>query len=309
MRAVQTIIAQYSQEVSLLPVNKIKEGKKERGADKSEQHENVEEVKRLRLASLRTCKSLQVFYFGWSWYSVVVVDIVAAAATSHVIKLWAERKDAVSMNSGHVTWLGLKLQLYLCTRLYSGHDLVDEYSHILQCKAWLNEVHSVFPCNSLVGSVKVFIHPTCVTCQVNKNFENVFTQAAFCSPPPSTDCAQGLPDRPVPGEDAEDPGRHQGQVPAVPVQPALQDPPPVAHVPVGRHAPRCPQLAVPQHHRSPGAGDRRGKVSPPPRPPPTPTSPPTDSGSAGVSQTLTLKLFFSPRCPGLLRLSCDCGWI
>lgn len=99
-------------------------------------------------------------------------------------------------------------------------------------------------------------------------------QASFLSPSPATDSTQGLPDRPVAGEDAEDPGRHQGQVPALPVQPALQDPPPVAHVPVCRHAPRRPQLAVPQHHSRPGAGCRRGTVNSPCSPPHPPQPPP-----------------------------------
>lgn len=49
MRAVQTIIAQYSQEVSVLLVFGGTPGNKERGTDKTEQHKK--EVKKLRLAS------------------------------------------------------------------------------------------------------------------------------------------------------------------------------------------------------------------------------------------------------------------
>ena len=77
------------------------------------------------------------------------------------------------------------------------------------------------------------------------------------SPSLSADCTEGLPHRPVTGQDPAHPGCHQGQVGSVAVQPPHQDPPPVAHVPVCCHAARRPQLAVPQHHCSAGAGHRR----------------------------------------------------
>lgn len=83
-------------------------------------------------------------------------------------------------------------------------------------------------------------------------------QTAFLS----SDSAQGLPHRPVEGEDVEHPGCNQREVPAVPVQPSLQDPPPVTHVPVRCHARRCPQLAVPQHYRGTGTRGRRGTINP-----------------------------------------------
>lgn len=83
-------------------------------------------------------------------------------------------------------------------------------------------------------------------------------QTAFLS----SDSLQGLPHRPVEGEDVEHPGCNQREVHAVPVQPSLQDPPPVTHVPVRCHARRRPQLAVPQHHRGTGTGGRRGTVNP-----------------------------------------------
>lgn len=76
------------------------------------------------------------------------------------------------------------------------------------------------------------------------------TQSTFA------DIPKGLPDRPVPGQNPPHPDCHPGEVHIVAVQPSLQDPPPVTHVPVCRHAARRPQLAVPEHHRSAGSRHR-----------------------------------------------------
>lgn len=80
----------------------------------------------------------------------------------------------------------------------------------------------------------------------------------------SADFAEGFPHRPVTRQDAAHPGSNPREVRPVTVQPPLQDPPPVAHVPVCCHAPGRPQLAVPQHHCSTGTGHRRhaGTVNP-----------------------------------------------
>lgn len=80
----------------------------------------------------------------------------------------------------------------------------------------------------------------------------------------SLDFTKGLPHWPVTGQDPAHPGSNPREVCTVTVQPPLQDPPPVAYVPVCCHAARRPQLAVPQHHCSTGTGHWRhaGTVSP-----------------------------------------------
>lgn len=70
----------------------------------------------------------------------------------------------------------------------------------------------------------------------------------------SPDITQGVPHRPVSGKDAPHPGCNPWKVCPVAVQPPLQDPPPVAHVPFCCYGARCPQLAVPQHYSGTGPG-------------------------------------------------------
>lgn len=80
----------------------------------------------------------------------------------------------------------------------------------------------------------------------------------------SADFTEGLPHRSVTGQDPAHPGRNPRQVCTFAVKPPLQDPPPVAHVPVRCHAAGRSQLAVPQHHCGTGAGHWRhaGTVNP-----------------------------------------------
>lgn len=91
-------------------------------------------------------------------------------------------------------------------------------------------------------------------------YQHTLTQLIFLA----ADFTEGLPHWPVTGQDPAHPGCNPGEVHAVAVQPPLQDPPPVAHVPVCCHAARRPQLAVPQHHCSTDTGSQRhaGTVNP-----------------------------------------------